>query len=69
MAFADVYPLNPPPELFIDNITVETGGFITGDVESITDVGKCAEPTPCNTGPTSVSLCTSMRIRPLALSR
>ncbi|MGA2634492.1 MAG: PEP-CTERM sorting domain-containing protein [Terracidiphilus sp.] len=55
MAFADVYPLNPPPELFIDNITVETGGFITGDVESITDVGKCAEPTPCNTGPTSVS--------------
>ncbi len=44
-AFADVYPLAPPPDLFIDTITY-TGPTLTGTVESITDVGGCSA-IPC----------------------
>lgn len=44
-AFADVYPLNPPPDLFIDTFTY-TGPTLTGTVESITDTGNCAS-IPC----------------------
>jgi hypothetical protein len=42
-AFADVYPLNPPPDLFIDNFTY-TGPTLTGTVEGITDLGNCQSP-------------------------
>jgi hypothetical protein len=55
MAFADVYPLAPIPQLSLNDFNVEAGGIFTADVESITDVGNCAAPTPCNTGPTSIS--------------
>jgi hypothetical protein len=44
-ALADVYPLNPPADLFIDQISV-SGTSVTGVVESITDVGNCAA-LPC----------------------
>ena len=43
-AFADIFPLNPPPDLFIDDISV--GSTLTGTVESITDVNGCSE-IPC----------------------
>jgi hypothetical protein len=39
-AFADVYPLAPPPDLFISYIDY-TGTSLTGVVEAITDVGSC----------------------------
>jgi hypothetical protein len=42
-AFADVYPLNPPPDLFIDNF-VYTGNSLFGTVEGITDFGNCQSP-------------------------
>jgi hypothetical protein len=47
-AFADVYPLAPPPDLFIDTITY-TGPTLTGTVMSITDNGNCAS-SPCFAG-------------------
>lgn len=46
IAFADTYPLNPPPDLFIDTISY-TGLTLTGTVESITDYGNCAG-IPCS---------------------
>ena len=41
--FADVFPLNPPPDLFIDTFVNTTGATpsLTGTVESITDSGAC----------------------------
>lgn len=47
-AFADVYPLNSPPDLFIDTISY-TGPTLSGTVESITDVGNCSA-IPCFAG-------------------
>jgi hypothetical protein len=44
-AFADIFPLFPPPDLFIDTFTY-TGPTLTGTVESITDVGNCSA-VPC----------------------
>lgn len=44
-AFADIYPLNPPPDLFIDTISYD-GFTLTGTVESITDVNNCSA-IPC----------------------
>jgi len=44
-AFADVYPLFPPPDLFVDTISY-TGATLTGTVESITDVNNCSA-IPC----------------------
>jgi hypothetical protein len=48
-AFADVYPLAPPPDLFIDTITY-TGSTLTGTVEGITDIGACSA-IPCSSLP------------------
>jgi hypothetical protein len=48
IAFADVYPLNPPPDLFIDTFTY-TGPTLTGTVESIADLGNCSA-IPCFAG-------------------
>lgn len=46
VAFADVYPLSPPPDLFTDNITSSSSNTFTGTVESITDYGNCSS-IPC----------------------
>jgi len=48
VAFADVYPLNSPPDLFIDSLNY-TGPTLTGTVESITDLGNC-QSIPCFAG-------------------
>ncbi len=48
MAVADVFPLNPPPDLFISNIN-GTGSSMNGFVESITDGGNCSS-IPCFAG-------------------
>ena len=48
MALADVYTLNPPPDLFISNIN-GTGSSMNGFLESITDVGNCSS-IPCFAG-------------------
>lgn len=46
-AFADVYPLSPSPDLFINAIT-SSGGILNGRVETITDTGGCWAA-PCDT--------------------
>jgi len=48
MAFADVFPLNVPPDLQITNITWTPGVSLTGTVAAITDVGNCAFPCGTN---------------------
>jgi hypothetical protein len=45
VAFADVYTLNPPPDLAISNFTY-TGLTLTGTVSNITDFGNC-QSSPC----------------------
>jgi hypothetical protein len=45
-AFADVYPLAPPPDIFIDTIAF-SGSSLTGTVEAITDSGGCSA-IPCS---------------------
>ncbi|MGD0914116.1 MAG: PEP-CTERM sorting domain-containing protein [Terracidiphilus sp.] len=42
-AFADVFPLNPPPDVAIDSFDNTLGGspLLTGVAEEITDYGKC----------------------------
>jgi hypothetical protein len=44
-AFADIFPLNPPPDLFIDNINISLSG-LTGSVETITDINGCESACP-----------------------
>jgi hypothetical protein len=44
-AFADIFQLHPPPDLFIDTFNF-TGATLTGTVESITDVNNCSA-IPC----------------------
>jgi len=46
IAFADVYPLNPPPDVFTGGFTF-SGSSVTGTAESITDFGNCSV-LPCN---------------------
>ena len=50
-AFADVYPLNPPPDLFIDSFFNHLGtSTLTGKVGSITDSGPNCSSVPCFAG-------------------
>jgi hypothetical protein len=39
-AFADVYPLAPPPELFLNHIVFDDSG-LSGHVQTITDINGC----------------------------
>jgi len=48
-AFADYYPLNPPPDLRVDTFFYNADGYLQGTVESITDVGNCSI-FPCDIG-------------------